>query len=84
MVVVTEESIPWPYDLSIRELQVLHLVASGATNPQIAAQLFVSPRTVSTHIEHILVKMNCSSRAQLAGRAMAEGLLLAQAPSKRS
>ncbi|WP_176533528.1 helix-turn-helix domain-containing protein [Bradyrhizobium quebecense] len=35
----------WPYDLSLREIQVLHLVATGASNPQIAQQLFVSPRT---------------------------------------
>ncbi|WP_206706261.1 helix-turn-helix domain-containing protein [Bradyrhizobium barranii] len=45
MVVVTEEQISWPYDLSLREIQVLHLVATGASNPQIAQQLFVSPRT---------------------------------------
>ncbi len=84
MVLVTEELIPWPYDLSLREIQVLHLVATGASNPQIAEQLFVSPRTVSTHIEHILAKMSCVSRAQLAARAMSEGLLLAETPCKRA
>ncbi|MCS3765517.1 MULTISPECIES: helix-turn-helix transcriptional regulator [Bradyrhizobium] len=84
MVLVTEEQIPWPYDLSFREVQVLHLVATGASNPQIAEQLFVSPRTVSTHIEHILAKMDCVSRAQLAARTMSEGLLLAQTPSKNA
>lgn len=84
VVLVTEEPIPWPYDLSLREIEVLHLVATGASNPQVAAQLFVSPRTVSTHIEHILSKMNCFSRAQLAARAMAEGLLLAEFPSRRA
>ncbi|QIG94499.1 MULTISPECIES: LuxR C-terminal-related transcriptional regulator [unclassified Bradyrhizobium] len=41
MVVVTEEQISWPYDLSLREIQVLHLVATGASNPQIAQQMFV-------------------------------------------
>ncbi|WP_439406670.1 response regulator transcription factor [Bradyrhizobium sp. DASA03076] len=84
MVLVTEEKIPWPYDLSLREIQVLQLVATGASNPQIAEQLFISPRTVSTHIEHILAKMECVSRAQLAARAMSEGLLLAQAPAKHA
>jgi DNA-binding NarL/FixJ family response regulator len=81
---VTEELAPWPHDLSLREIQVLHLVAGGASNPQIAEKLFVSPRTVSTHIEHILAKMACFSRAQLAGMAMSEGLLLAEAPSRRA
>jgi DNA-binding NarL/FixJ family response regulator len=81
---VTEEPAPWPHDLSLREIQVLHLVAGGASNPQIAEKLFVSPRTVSTHIEHILAKMVCSSRAQLAGMAMSEGLLLAETPSRRA
>lgn len=84
MVLATEEQIPWPYDLSLREIQVLHLVATGASNPQIGARLFVSPRTVSTHIEHILAKMRCVSRAQLAAKAMSEGLLLAETPCKRA
>ena len=84
LVLITEELAPWPYDLSLREIQVLHLVAGGASNPQIAQQLFVSPRTVSTHIEHILAKMGCSSRAQLAAMAMSEGLLLGEAPSRRA
>jgi DNA-binding CsgD family transcriptional regulator len=84
IVLVTEEFAPWPYDLSLRELQVLHLVASGASNPQIAQQLFVAPRTVSTHIEHILAKMGCSSRTRLAAMAVSEGLLLAETPSRRA
>lgn len=84
LVLVTEELAPWPHDLSLREIQVLHLVAGGASNPQIAQQLFVSPRTVSTHIEHILAKMACSSRVQLAALAMSEGLLLGETPSHRA
>ena len=84
LVLITEELAPWPHDLSLREIQVLHLVASGASNPQIAEQLFISPRTVSTHIEHILIKMVCSSRAQLAAMATSEGLLLAETPSRRA
>ncbi|NEU96330.1 helix-turn-helix transcriptional regulator [Bradyrhizobium uaiense] len=82
MVLVTEEKISWPYDLSLREIQVLHLVATGASNPQIAELLFVAPRTVSTHIEHILAKTGCVSRAQLAAKAVSEGLLLAHTPAK--
>jgi DNA-binding CsgD family transcriptional regulator len=84
LVLVTEELTPWPHDLSLREIQVLHLIAGGASNPQIAQQLFVSPRTVSTHVEHILAKMACSSRVQLAAMAMSEGLLLCETPSHRA
>jgi DNA-binding CsgD family transcriptional regulator len=77
---VTEESIPWPYGLTARELDILHLVARGYSNPQIAHSLIVSPRTVSTHVEHLLAKIGCSSRAQLAAIAVSEGLLLAEDP----
>lgn len=84
VVLGTEEFAPWPYDLSLREIQVLHLVASGASNPQIAQQLFVSPSTISTHVEHILAKMGCSSRTRLATVAVSEGLLLAETPSRRA
>jgi DNA-binding CsgD family transcriptional regulator len=84
IMLVTEELVPWPYDLSFREIQVLHLVADGASNPQIAQQLFVSPRTISAHMEHILAKMGCSSRTKLAAMAISEGLLLAETPSRRA
>jgi len=83
-VLVTEELAPWPYNLSLREVQVLHLVATGASNPLIAKQLFVSTRTISTHIEHILAKMGCASRARLAAMAVSEGLLLVETPSRNS
>jgi DNA-binding CsgD family transcriptional regulator len=84
ILLITEDRIPWPYNLSLREIQILHLVTSGASNPDIAEQLFVSPRTVSTHIEHILAKMSCDSRTRLAALAVSEGLLLAESPSRRS
>ena len=84
VILITEELVPWPYGLSLREVQVLHLIAGGASNPQIAKQLFVSTRTASTHVEHILSKMNCSSRTKLAAMAVAEGLLLAETPSRRA
>jgi DNA-binding NarL/FixJ family response regulator len=75
---VTEETIPWPYGLTARELEILHLVASGLSNPEIARQLYISPRTVSTHVEHLLEKLCCASRVQLAAMAVNEGLLLGE------
>jgi DNA-binding CsgD family transcriptional regulator len=75
--VVAEQPVPPPYGLTPRELEVLHLVASGASNPEIGRRLFVSTRTVSTHVEHILAKLNCTSRTRLAVHAAEEGLLSA-------
>lgn len=70
-----------PYGLSFREIEVLHHVASGASNAGIAQRLCISPRTASTHVEHILAKTACLSRARLAAMAVSEGLLLGEDPS---
>jgi non-specific serine/threonine protein kinase len=52
--------------LSKRELEVARLVASGMTSRAIAERLFLSERTVESHLEHILTKLGFSSRAQVA------------------
>jgi len=52
--------------LSKRELEVARLVASGMTSRAIAESLFLSERTVESHLEHILTKLGFSSRAQVA------------------
>lgn len=49
--------------LTERELELLHLVADGLTNEQIAAQLSLSPRTVERHVSNIYRKLNVSGRA---------------------
>ena len=41
------------------------LVAAGNTNRQIAAELFLSPKTVSAHVEHILAKLGAARRAEI-------------------
>ncbi len=71
-----ETPTPWPYGLTAREAQVLHLVSAGASNPQIGEALFVSHRTVATHVESLLRKLSCSSRSQLAAAAVAAGVRL--------
>jgi DNA-binding NarL/FixJ family response regulator len=53
--------------LSARELEVARLVADGLGNREIAGRLFLSKRTVDSHIEHIFAKLSFSSRTQLAG-----------------
>ncbi|MDV8070677.1 protein kinase [Rhodococcus sp. IEGM 1366] len=60
--------------LTRREREVAALVAQGLTNKAIAANLVISPRTAQGHVEHILVKLGFTSRAQIAawvtGKAM--------------
>jgi ATP/maltotriose-dependent transcriptional regulator MalT len=52
--------------LTARELQVAELVVDGRTNPEIAAQLFLSNKTVESHLRNIFRKMNVASRVELA------------------
>lgn len=61
--------------LSARELEVLQLVATGRTNKQIADQLFISPKTVGTHVSNILAKLGVERRAEAAALAQRLGLL---------
>ncbi len=61
--------------LSARELEVLQLVATGRTNKQIADQLFISPKTVGTHVSNILAKLGAERRAEAAALAQRLGLL---------
>jgi DNA-binding CsgD family transcriptional regulator len=65
---------PHLFGLTARELQVLGLVTDGLSNAEIAAQLSVTPRTVATHLEHILGKLGVPTRAAAAARAASEGL----------
>jgi DNA-binding NarL/FixJ family response regulator len=64
-----------PGGLTPREVEVLVLLARGRSNPEIAAQLIVSRKTVGSHIEHIYTKLGVSSRTEAALFAMRLGLL---------
>jgi DNA-binding CsgD family transcriptional regulator len=55
--------------LTPTELRVAKLVAVGYSNPDIAAELFLSRRTVQTHVSHILAKLNAKSRKEIAQEA---------------
>ncbi|WP_326821808.1 LuxR C-terminal-related transcriptional regulator [Streptosporangium sp. NBC_01756] len=72
--VIAERPCAPPYDLTGREVEVITRVALGDSNPQIAAALVLSVRTVTTHLEHIFAKLGCESRTRLTTRALAEGL----------
>jgi HD-GYP domain-containing protein (c-di-GMP phosphodiesterase class II) len=73
----------WPGGLTAREVEVLALLARGQTNKQIAQRLVVAPKTVSSHVEHIYVKIGCSSRAGAGLFAMEHGLLHTPATAEK-
>jgi ATP/maltotriose-dependent transcriptional regulator MalT len=54
------------YGLTPREREVLTLVAAGRSNPEIARELFISPKTASVHVSNLLAKLGLSSRVQAA------------------
>src|SRR5262249_47022101 len=56
--------------LTDRELEVLRHVASGKSNAEIATTLFMSPKTVSVHVSHILAKLDATSRTQATAVAL--------------
>jgi len=66
---------PFGESLSERELEVLRLMAQGATNREIAERLVVTVGTVKSHINHILGKLDSHNRTEAVARARALGLL---------
>ena len=58
---------------STRELEVLRLLADGATNGDIAQQLFMSPKTASVHVSHVIAKLGVANRTQLPRRRTGAG-----------
>ncbi|MBT2500966.1 response regulator transcription factor [Curtobacterium sp. ISL-83] len=61
--------------LTPRELEVLHLVAQGNSNPAIGRSLFLSETTVKTHLGHVFEKLGVNDRTRAVTRAMELGLL---------
>ena len=65
----------WPAGLSDREVEVLRLVAQGASTKEVAARLAISPRTAQHHVIHIYDKIGVSSRAAAALFAIENDLI---------
>lgn len=74
----TEDKIPpksLAADLTNREIEVLRLIAEGMSNLEIANHLFLSDKTVKTHVSNILSKLQLADRTQAAIFAWKEGLI---------
>lgn len=63
--------------LTAREREVTRLIATGLSNAQIAAQLFISPLTAKTHVTRAIAKLGVRDRAQLVILAYETGLIRA-------
>ena len=59
--------------LTPTELCVTELVAEGLSNPEVGARLFISRRTVETHLSHVFRKVDCTSRTQVAAEFLRRG-----------
>lgn len=59
--------------LTAREREILTYIRQGYSNPEIAELLYISPRTISTHVDHVLKKTNTSNRSQAAAWAVRHG-----------
>ena len=70
-----QPAAPGPGTLSARERELVTLVARGRTDAQIAAQLYISIRTVRSHLDRIRDKTGCRRRADLTRLALAAGLI---------
>jgi DNA-binding CsgD family transcriptional regulator len=76
---VRKRTVDTQNDLTPQEARISELVAQGASNPEIAAQLFISPSTVEYHLRKVFTKLGVRSRTQLA-RVVFES----SQPSRRS
>jgi DNA-binding CsgD family transcriptional regulator len=73
VVLATASAISDP--LSVREGDILDLIAQGRSNKEIARSLCIAPETVKTHVKHIFIKLNVEKRAQAVSRAHSLGLV---------
>lgn len=60
--------------LSVREREIMRFIAQGLTNREIGQRLAISEKTIKNHVSHILSKLNCKARSQIAVTAIRIGL----------
>jgi DNA-binding NarL/FixJ family response regulator len=73
----TKPPLPLDTPLTAREIQVLQLLGDGATQEAIAEELFISVKTVATHIQRIITKLGVHSRTEAVAVAYKTGLVVA-------
>jgi len=71
----TPDKITYPAGLTQREIEVLQLVARGATNQEVADALYISVRTVNTHMTNIFNKIGCENRTAASAFAIQHNLV---------
>ncbi|UCC55006.1 MAG: response regulator transcription factor [Anaerolineaceae bacterium] len=69
------QTLPVVEPLSKRELEVIQLIASGATNAEIAQELYIAVGTVKNHVKNIYSKLDVHSRTQAIARSREFGLI---------
>lgn len=62
-------------ELSVREIEVLQLVAGGLVNREVAQRLFLSEETVKSHVRHVLTKLEVQTRAHAVAVGLRRGLI---------
>lgn len=72
---LSDKGADLPAGLTAREMEVVRLVAEGLSDREVGARLFISPRTVDTHLRNIFTKTGVDSRTALAAWAMCSGLI---------
>lgn len=77
-----QNAMPEETELSEREREILRLVATGASNKEIASQLVISPNTVKVHLRNIFAKVGVASRTEATLYALRTGLLASPAPPR--
>jgi DNA-binding NarL/FixJ family response regulator len=71
----SSEPLPRPQPLTLRELEILRLLAEGYSNPEIAGAVHLAPGTVKNHVSSILLKLGARDRTRAVLRALDLGLL---------
>ena len=69
-------------ELTEREIEILQLIAEGCPPGEVAQRLFIAPKTVSSHIQRIFVKLGVHTRAQAVAMAYAAGLIQVGMPQR--
>ena len=72
---MSSEELSYPNGLTVREVQVLSLVATGQTNREISSTLMISEHTVARHMQNIFSKLEVSSRTAATAFALQHKLI---------